>query len=172
MKSSASAAPISSMSSEGCLKDTSSLSWRNSSMAMVSGCWDLVWTCGPGMPRASLRPRVEVYSLIWRALLALATARPERESTLSRSSSILRSCSIFASIYYRLHLLDHVLAGLLPVLVYDLMVELVPGRDLAYGGRQPVLQGLFCFGSPSCEPAAGLLQRGRADKDHHGIRTF
>src|SRR5215211_7459430 len=76
-KSSASAAPTcSSNSSTGCRKETSSLSWRNSSMAMVSGCWDRVWTCGPGMPRASFRPRVEVYSLIWRARLALATARP------------------------------------------------------------------------------------------------
>src|SRR5215204_1366361 len=39
MKSSSSAAPPSSfISSAGCLKETTSLSWRNSSMAMVSGC--------------------------------------------------------------------------------------------------------------------------------------
>ena len=57
MKSSASAAPTSSsIASTGCLKETSSLSWRSSSMAMVRGCWERVWTCGPGMPRASFRP--------------------------------------------------------------------------------------------------------------------
>ena len=49
MKSSASAAPIFiRVPSAGCLKATSSLSWRNSSMAMVSGCWDRVWTWGQG----------------------------------------------------------------------------------------------------------------------------
>src|SRR5829696_1358887 len=94
------------------------------------------------------------------------------ESTLSRSSSILRSCSIFASSYYRLHLLDHVLAGPLPVLVYDLMVELVSGRDLPHGRRQPALQCFFRLSSPSCEPAAGLFQRRSAHEDHNGIRTF
>src|SRR3712207_678559 len=97
---------------------------------MLKGCWERVWTCGPGIPRASFRPSVAVYSLIWRALLALATTSPYRESTLSRSSSILRSCIIHTSCDDCLQRLNHVPLGLLAFTVDDLVVELVAGRDL------------------------------------------
>src|SRR5918998_675101 len=121
------------------------------------------------MPRASFSPRVEAYSLIWRARLAPATTSPYRESTLSRSSSIFRSFSIFASRYYALHNLYHVPACLLPFAVDDLAVELVAGRDLPDRRRQPGLQRLLRLGGPAREPAPRLFQRRGPDEDHDSV---
>src|SRR3712207_153979 len=141
-------------------------------MAMLSGCWERVWTCGPGMPSDWLRPKVAVYSLIWRVRLAAATTSPQRESTLSKSPSILRSFSILCSSYdYSLHYLYHLPAGLLAVPVYDLVVELVARRYLFYGCRHPAFDRLGGLGSPAFEAPAGLLQRRSPDEDHHRVGT-
>ena len=89
------------------------------------------------------------------------------ESTLSRSSSILRSCSIFAS-SSMLHLLDHFLAGRLAVLVYDLVVELVAGRDLS-----AVASRLSSASSVSVALPVSLRRvSSKKARNHHSIGTF
>src|SRR3712207_5805439 len=138
-------------------------------MAMLKGCWERVCTCGPGMPRDSLSPRVAVYSLIWRALLALAITSPYRESTLPRSSSTFRSCIVFSSCYYSLQDLYHIAACLLAVPVDDLVVELVAGRYLLERRGHAPLQRLRGLRSPPLQASARLLDGGGPHEDHHQI---